>query len=123
MEQKMELEKVKAARLERERERQERLDLEELEQRHKESDKFSKWSKEEDQFHLKQALLRSSIRIQDGRAKPIDLLAKYISAEDDVDMVDMHEPYTYLNGLTIEDLEDLLVDIKVYQRLEKGCNS
>merc|ERR1719419_1770744 len=108
-----------AARLERERERQERFDLEEQEQRHKESDKFSKWSKDEDQFHLKQPLLRSSIRIQDGRAKPIDLLAKYISAEGEVDTVEMHEPYTYLNGLSITDLEDLLEDITVYQRLEK----
>lgn len=25
----------------------------------------------------------------------------------------MHEPYTYLNGLTIKDLEDLVADIKV----------
>jgi len=122
-EQKMELEKVKAARLERERERQERNDLEELEQRSKESDKFTKWSKDEDQFHLKQALLRSSIRISDGRAKPIDLLAKYISAEGEVDTVEMHEPYTYLNGLSITDLEDLLEDITVYQRLEKGNNA
>ena len=117
------MEKVKRARLEREKEKAERDEMDELEQRTKESDKFAKWKADEDSFHMKQALLRSSIRIQDGRAKPIDLLAKYISAEDDVDMVDMHEPYTYLNGLTIEDLEDLLVDIKVYQRLEKGCNA
>jgi len=48
------------------------------------------------QFHLQQAKLRSEIRIQDGRAKPIDLLAKYISAEDDELAVEMHEPYTYL---------------------------
>jgi len=122
MEQRQELEKVKKARLERERERQERTELEELEQRSKESDKFAKWKADEDQFHLKQALLRSSIRISDGRAKPIDLLAKYISAEDEVDAVEMHEPYTYLNGLTTTDLEDLLEDIKVYQRLEKGAN-
>jgi len=122
MEQRQELEKVKKARLEREREKQERTDLEELEQRSKESDKFAKWKADEDQFHLKQALLRSSIRIGDGRAKPIDLLAKYISAEDEVDAVEMHEPYTYLNGLTTTDLEDLLEDIKVYQRLEKGAN-
>jgi len=123
VEQRAELEKVKRARLEREKEKAERDEMDEIEQRTKESDKFAKWKADEDSFHMKQALLRSSIRIQDGRAKPIDLLAKYISAEDDVDMVDMHEPYTYLNGLTIEDLEDLLADIKVYQRLEKGCNS
>jgi hypothetical protein len=40
-------------------------------------------------------------------------LAKYISAEEEVDAVEMHEPYTYLNGLTIKDLEDLIEDIKV----------
>lgn len=43
-----------------------------------------------------QAKRRSEIRIQDGRAKPIDLLAKYISTEDDELAVEMHEPYTYL---------------------------
>ena len=123
VEQKAELEKVKAARLQRERERQERQEMDELEQRSKESDKFAKWKADEDQFHLKQALLRSTIRIQDGRAKPIDLLAKYISGDSEVDAVEMHEPYTYLNGLTTDDLEDLLEDIKVYQRLEKGANA
>ena len=30
-------------------------------------------------------------------AKPIDLLAKYISTEDEELGVEMHEPYTYLN--------------------------
>jgi hypothetical protein len=49
------------------------------------------------QFHLQQAKLRSKIRIEDARAKPIDLLAKYITAEDDDFAVEMHEPYTYLN--------------------------
>ena len=45
--------------------------------------------------------MRSKIRIEDGRAKPIDLLAKYISAEDDdLAAVEMHEPYTYLNVST-----------------------
>lgn len=59
------------------------------------------------------SVCRSKIRIRDGRAKPIDLLAKYISAEDDDLAVEMHEPYTFLNGLTVTDMEDLLEDIKV----------
>jgi hypothetical protein len=71
---------------------------------------------------LEQARLRSCIRIQDGRAKPIDLLAKYISTEGEVDAVEMNEPYTYLNGLTIKDLEDLIEDNKVYKELERGKN-
>ena len=72
---------------------------------------------------MKQVKLRSKIRIEEGRAKPIDLLAKYINAEDDDLAVEMHEPYTYLNGLTIRDLEDLIVDIKVYSDLELNINS
>ena len=46
-------------------------------------------------------------------AKPIDLLAKYISSEENVDAIEMHEPYMYLNGLSIQDYEDLVEDIKV----------
>jgi hypothetical protein len=71
---------------------------------------------------LEQARLRSCIRIQDGRAKPIDLLAKYISAEGGVDAVELHEPFTNLNGLTTKDLEDLIEDNKVYKALERGKN-
>jgi len=121
-EQKRELEKVKQRRIEREREKEDRQALLEMEDRQRENDKFSKWEKDEDQFHLQQARLRSSIRILDGRAKPIDLLAKYISAEEEMDAVEMHEPYTYLNGLTVSDLEDLLVDINVYEKIDLDRN-
>ncbi|XP_013403092.1 cactin [Lingula anatina] len=120
---KRELEKVKKRRLEREKEREEREKEREMMQRDKESDYYKAWERQEDTFHLQQAKLRSKIRIEDGRAKPIDLLAKYISAEDDDLTVEMHEPYTYLNGLTIEDLEDLLEDIKVYSELEEDKNA
>lgn len=34
----------------------------------------------------------------------------------------MYEPYIYLNGLKLKDLEDLVEDIKVYMELEKGKN-
>ena len=121
-EQKRELEKVKQRRLEREREREDRRAMMEMEERERENDKFTKWQDEEDTFHLQQARLRSNIRILDGRAKPIDLLAKYISAEEEMDAVEMHEPYTYLNGLTVSDLEDLLVDIDVYEKIDLDRN-
>ena len=72
---------VKQRRLEREREREERDQLMELEDRKRENDKFTQWQRDEDKFHLQQARLRSQIRITDGRAKPIDLLAKYIAQQ------------------------------------------
>lgn len=118
-----ELEKLKRRKLEREREREERDREREFLQRQKESEYHKEWEKQEDSFHLKQVKLRSKIRIEEGRAKPIDLLARYINAEEDDLALEMHEPYTYLNGLTIRDLEDLLVDIKVYSDLELGVNA
>ncbi|XP_043277758.1 LOW QUALITY PROTEIN: uncharacterized protein cactin [Venturia canescens] len=117
-----ELEKVKKRRQERELERQQREEEMTMLQRGKEAAQLEQWSRQEDQFHLEQARLRSRIRIQDGRAKPIDLLAKYISAEEEVDAVEMHEPYTYLRGLNVKDLEDLIEDINVYKELERGKN-
>ncbi|KAG5286368.1 hypothetical protein AALO_G00014060 [Alosa alosa] len=117
-----ELQKVKQLRLEREREKAMREQELEMLQREKEAEHFKTWAEQEDNFHLHQAKLRSKIRIRDGRAKPIDLLAKYISAEDDDLAVEMHEPYTFLNGLTVTDMDDLLEDIKIYMELEQGKN-
>ncbi|KAM7310075.1 hypothetical protein ISCGN_007035 [Ixodes scapularis] len=117
-----ELEKVKQRRLEREREQEEREDELTRIQRDKEAAQFQEWEKQEDIFHLQQAKLRSKIRIEDGRAKPIDLLARYISAEEEDFGVEMLEPYIYLNGLTVQDLEDLQEDIKVYMELENSRN-
>ncbi|RMZ98856.1 cactin [Brachionus plicatilis] len=118
-----ELEKLEKRKKEREREREERNREREFLQRQKEGEYHKQWEKQEDSFQLKQVKLRSKIRIEEGRAKPIDLLAKYINSEDDGLAIEMHEPYLYLNGLTIRDLEDLLVDIKVYSELENGQNS
>lgn len=120
----IELEKLKKRRLEREHQQQQREDDMYLMQRSKEVAQFEEWQRQEETFHLEQAKLRSKIRIQDGRAKPIDLLAQYISEqnlEESIEM-QMHEPYTYLNGLGLDDLEDLIADIKVYNELEKGQN-
>lgn len=66
-ENKRELEKVKKRRMEREMERQQREDEMALLQRSKEAAQFKEWEKSEDQFHLQQARLRSTIRIEDGR--------------------------------------------------------
>ena len=57
---------------------------------------FQNWEKQEDDFHLHQARLRSSIRIKNGRAKPIDLLAVYINPEEENLEIQMHEPYAAL---------------------------
>jgi hypothetical protein len=118
-ENKVELEKLKRQRLERERQKEEMEKEKEFLQRVKEAEYYREWEKQEDSFHFNQVRLRSKIRITDGRAKPIDLLAHYINEDDDDFAVEMLEPSTYLNGLTIRDLEDLIADIRVYTDLEQ----
>lgn len=113
---------VKQRRLEREAERAAREAEAAAAARAREAAQFHSWARHEDAFHLHQARLRSQIRIRDGRAKPIDLLAWYVSSEQCVDALEMHEPYTYLNGLLARDLEDLLEDIEVYKELEQDAN-
>ena len=115
VESRVELDKVRQRRLQYERERAEREEEVQMVQREKEAAHFRMWEEQEDVFHLKQAQLRSEIRIRDGRAKPVDLLAKYISSQSEDLNVDIHEPYTYIEGLGKKELEDLLEDISVYQ--------
>ena len=110
---------MKKRRLERERELEERDREREQLQRDKEAEYFREWEKQEDTFHLQQAKMRSEIRIQDGRAKPIDLLAKYISAEDDELAVEMHEPYTYLYVSKYQ----CYIVLQPKLRSEEGCNT
>ena len=43
----------------------------------------------------------------------MDVLAKYVNSENDPEAVEMNEPYFYLMGLTLTDLEDLVAYIKV----------
>lgn len=117
-----ELEKVKKRRQDREQEKAARDEEMTLMQREKEAALFSNWEKQEDEFHLHQARLRSSIRIKNGRAKPIDLLAVYINPEEENLEIQMHEPYAALVGLSIEDLEDLLADIEVYLTIDQEKN-
>ncbi|VDP91786.1 unnamed protein product [Echinostoma caproni] len=133
-ENRLELKSVRKRRAEREREREEREKEMEMMQRDKEAEYYRSWEQQEDTFHLEQAKLRSRIRIADGRAKPIDLLSKYITDQDEEAMelasadlsgaIEILEPTQFLVGLGMDDLEDLLADIKVvYMELEKGRNA
>lgn len=140
---KRELEKVKQRRLEREKEREEHQEEMNRSQREKEMVQFKEWEKQEDGFHLRQAKLRSKLRIKEGRAKPIDILARYFDVFGEKDeplteeeqkkedleretdhycSVEMREPYKCLNGLRVSDLEDLLADIVVYMELDSRKN-
>jgi len=84
--------------------------------REQDATRFKQWSKQEETFHLEQARLRSKIRIKDGRATTIDLLARYLDVlegNESAPDTELHEPYVYMNGLGKNELEDLQADIQV----------
>ncbi len=91
----------------------------------------------EDDFHLEQAQRRAVIRVKENRAKPIDLLsinlkwadpniiAEQEGKQDDDDdeaglEIDLDEPYTIFEDLTLEETEELHQDIQMYLQLEKN---
>ncbi|KAI1464171.1 mid region of cactin-domain-containing protein [Daldinia caldariorum] len=83
---------------------------------------------DEDKFVLKQAKKKADIRVREGRAKPIDLLAfnlRYIDTDrdvfddDDADIdIDVPAPGTVIEGLKESALDELDTDITPYLTLE-----
>ncbi|KAL0935616.1 uncharacterized protein CTRU02_210207 [Colletotrichum truncatum] len=88
---------------------------------------------DEDKFVLKQAKKKSDIRVREGRAKPIDLLAfnlRFIDTDRDVfddDDVDLHinvpSPEEVLQGLDESQLKELDSDITSYHTLETNSRN
>lgn len=137
-ENKIELEKIRERQRKRELEYQEKLSEGEFLQRQKEAEQHEHWEQQEDDFILKQHRHRSKIRIRDGRAKPIDLLAHYIDIfgvkptdkrkdsaylqEEKIDLsdspVELLNPCDWFNGLRQSDLEALEPDIKIYMNAD-----
>ena len=115
--------------------------------RDEERKQHSEWRRVEDKFHLSQALLRSKLRIKERRPMPIDLLGRYACYGDPApvddakgsqpaastlaspadacpewDDFDLEQPSVYLKGLTRDEMEDLLADIRVCcRRSEKAA--
>jgi len=104
----------------------------------REASMYQEWEEKEEEFHRKQARVRSKIRLVEGREKPIDILAKNIllfGEQDDredtvikytgknvVDLsnveAELREPDLIFEDLEMGDLKDLQGDIHEYQSLE-----
>nr|KAJ3420997.1 hypothetical protein HK105_004747 [Polyrhizophydium stewartii] len=125
----MELEKLKKQRAEREIEQQLR-EMEQLRlQREQDAQAVGEWIAKEDDFHLEQAKIRAQIRVKEGRAKPIDVLAINLSLGTDSQLasefdalgleMDINEPYLIFKNLSLKETEELHRDIQLYTSLEK----
>ncbi|KAI3964381.1 hypothetical protein MKW92_045734 [Papaver armeniacum] len=74
------------------------------------------WQKREEEFHFNQSKIRSGIRLREGRIKPIDRLSKHL---DDFEF-QIDEPCMVFLGLTVKDIEELRVDIKMHLDLDRA---
>ncbi|KAH9848505.1 mid region of cactin-domain-containing protein [Lenzites betulinus] len=128
---KEELERLNKRRAEREVEQRLREEEEIRMQRLAESVQMADWLAKEEDFQLDQERNRAMIRIKEKRAKAIDFLAlnlHYVNPEDEEDdsltkeglEIDLDEPYTIVDSLTPEQVEELHDDIEKYLRLEKS---
>ncbi|EIW61913.1 uncharacterized protein TRAVEDRAFT_163534 [Trametes versicolor FP-101664 SS1] len=134
---KEELERLNKRRAEREAEQRIREEEEIRMHRLQESAQMSEWLGKEEDFQLDQERNRAMIRIKEKRAKAIDFLAlnlRYVNPTteeegDDDELtkegleIDLDEPYTIVDSLTPEQVEELHDDIEKYLRLEKSESS
>ena len=108
-----EIAKVKKRRQEREEEREAWEAEKERMQREADEAEFGDYAAQEDKFHLRQTRVRSQIRIREGRAKAIDRLTRNLSSvgTDEFD-IEVPQPYTIFDGLSLYETEEVRDDIK-----------
>lgn len=104
----------------------ERINVKDLYKHEKESEaEFINWKKKEDEFEFKQMVLRSKIRLEDNRAKNIDLLARlylildgHLEIPGDFETDTIRYPYLALDLMKVDDLVNLKPDLLTYQNSE-----
>ncbi|KAJ3366798.1 hypothetical protein GGF32_003442 [Allomyces javanicus] len=112
-----------------EREEERRLREEERIQAQRDADRaqFGDWEAREDEFQLRQARTRAEIRVKEGRAMPIDILAMALQLATSPELfergfdVDPRPPYRLVEHLTDHptELKLLARDIEMYMWLEQ----
>lgn len=125
-----EIQQARARREQREVERQEAERLRNEEMRLRDAEQYEDWQKKEEEFHLQQTQVRSHLRIQQRREKPIDELAKNLLLFtrirqnsdldlDKVELCEMRSPHQIIEQLSLKELVDLKENIQVYIELEE----
>lgn len=61
-------------------------------------DMYGDLESKEDQFHLDQTKVRALIRVKEGRAKPIDILAMSMNLDNPDGDMSYEEPYNIFNA-------------------------
>ncbi|VFQ86709.1 unnamed protein product [Cuscuta campestris] len=117
-----EIEKVKKRREEREIERAQREEELAMLARERARAELQDWEKKEEEFHFVQSKTRTKIRIQQGRIKPVDVLAMQLDPSDDLD-IEINDPCTVFKCVTMKEIEELQEDINLYLGLDRDTET
>eukprot|EP00908_Phaeocystis_cordata_P010827 Transcript_21680.p1 GENE.Transcript_21680~~Transcript_21680.p1 ORF type:complete len:636 (-),score=346.15 Transcript_21680:280-2187(-) len=122
----VELEKVKRAREQREIDKEQWEEERRLLDREREQMAFADYQKREDDFQLEQSQVRARKRVQEGRAKPIDMLAdslqllsETIQPAEALEMR-LQDPLLVFEHLSGRELTDLRRDIEQIAQLDEA---
>mmetsp|Transcript_35503 Transcript_35503/g.68061 ORF Transcript_35503/g.68061 Transcript_35503/m.68061 type:complete len:669 (-) Transcript_35503:338-2344(-) len=107
-----EIERVKKRREDRETEKAAQEEEKDMMMRERAIAEAVELEKKEEEFHLNQAKERSTIRLKEGRAKPIDILYKNLNADPRDFDLNVDQPMLIFSGLTHKEMLALRTDIK-----------
>ena len=117
----LEIEKVKQQREQRDREKMEKEQERELMQREEALIEAVELEKKEEEFHVAQAKMRSDIRVREGRARAVDLVARNVDAEVGSGEFDPGvDPLRVFANLTTQELHELRDDAAARADLAKA---
>ena len=120
----LEIEKVKQQREQREKEKMEKEQEREIREREEALIEAVELEKKEEEFHVQQAKMRSDIRVKEGRARAVDLVARNVECEVGVEASVNYDfnldPFTVFHGLTTQELYELKDDLLVRLDLTKN---
>ncbi|CAK9081041.1 Cactin [Durusdinium trenchii] len=113
---------VKKRRDEREVERQllEQQRLEHDKELHDEE--YGEWLTKEEKFHLDNAKARTQLRIEQGRERPLDLVAKALMIAEGEQFEEMtildKPPHQLFVNMSIEEVEDIMDEVNTFVRID-----
>lgn len=117
-----EIQQVKKRRDEREVERQllEQQRLEHDKELHDEE--YGEWLTKEEKFHLDNAKARTQLRIEQGRERPLDLVAKALMIAEGEQFEEMtildKPPHQLFVNMSIEEVEDIMDEVNTFVRID-----
>jgi len=119
-EHKKELEKARQRRNQREEEKAMRDAENQRLDRERNAQMWNELDSKESEFNISQAKLRSQIRIKEDRPKPIDVIYKFLSVEDNerLDFTHMQPPHLIFQQLNQTELKELREEIEFYSHVD-----